>query len=41
MAARVLLPTLSIAVIGGGITLAYGLLLFGPWMSLLYSLAKV
>jgi general secretion pathway protein F len=41
MAARVLLPTLSIAVIGGGITLGYAVLLFGPWMSLLYSLAEV
>ena len=41
MAARVLLPTLSVAVIGGGITLAYGAILFGPWLSLLYSLAEV
>lgn len=38
--ARILLPTAMVAVIGGGVTLAYALMLFGPWVSLMYSLGR-
>ena len=39
-AARVLLPTAMVAAIGGSVTLAYALMLFGPWVSLLRSMAR-
>ena len=39
-AARILLPTAMVAIVGGGVTLAYALMLFGPWVSLLHSLGK-
>ncbi len=38
-AARLLLPLLLTVTIGGGVTLVYALLLFGPWVVLLRSLA--
>jgi general secretion pathway protein F len=40
-AARTLLPTLMVATVGGGVTLVYALMLFGPWVTLLHSLGKL
>ena len=38
--ARTLLPSSMVAIVGGGVTLVYAMMLFGPWVSLLYSLGK-
>ena len=40
-AVRILLPTLMVAVVGGGVTLAYALMLFAPWATLLRSLGRL
>jgi type II secretory pathway component PulF len=39
-ATRILLPTAMVVTIGGGVTLVYALMLFGPWVSLLHCLEK-
>ena len=39
--ARLFLPVLLTVLIGGGVTLIYALLLFGPWISLLDQLAGI
>lgn len=38
-AARVFLPVLLTVLVGGSVTLVYGLLVFGPWVSLLHAIA--
>ena len=38
--ARTLLPTAMVVTIGGGVTLTYALMLFGPWVSIMHSMAK-
>ncbi len=38
--AKIVLPTAMIVTVGGGVTLTYALLLFGPWVSLMHAMAR-